>query len=215
MEICGIPRLPGIWRNPNNPHFPKQSSNPTLDRKKIRLTVVVISLHRCGNLIFWKHDGANHAGCNMPPNYIACQRKQKGAAAVELAVSLPVLALLLFGTIEACTMIFLQQSLEIAAYEGARVAILPKVQLSDVEATVNEILTGRRVNGGRVTITLLQYSDQEGKWVNVNQPNFQEVAYGTFIKVDVAAMCSRNAVFNLRFFGNQEMTGSAAFMKEF
>lgn len=151
----------------------------------------------------------------MPSNHARYQRKQKGAAAVELAVSLPVLALLLFGTIEACTMIFLQQSLEIAAYEGARVAILPKVQLSDVEATVNEILAGRRVNGASVTMSLLQYSDREGKWVTVNQPNFQEAAYGTFIKVDVAASCSRNAVFNLRFFGKQEITGSAAFMKEF
>lgn len=155
-------------------------------------------------------------GCTPMRRYLSrSKRKRSGAAAVELAVSLPVLVLLLLGTIESCTMIFLQQSLEIAAYEAARVAILPKVQTSDVEATVNQILAARRVNGARVTMSLLQSSGQAGNWVTVNQPNFQEAPYGTFIKIDVAAPCSSNAVFNLQFYGNRELTGSAAFMKEF
>ena len=44
---------------------------------------------------------------------------------VELAICLPVLILLLFGTIEACAIIYLNQSLKIAAYEGARVSLIP------------------------------------------------------------------------------------------
>lgn len=151
----------------------------------------------------------------MPQNQANSKRIRRGAAAVELAVSLPVLVLLLFGTIESCTMIFLQQSLEIAAYESARVAILPKVSASDVEATANGILDTRRVHGGKVTIKLVQYSEEQGGWVSVDVPSFQDAPYGTFIKVEVAAPCNSNAVFNLQFFGNKELTGSAAFMKEF
>lgn len=151
----------------------------------------------------------------MPRCLSRPKKNRSGAAAVELAISLPVLVMLLFGTIETCTMIFLQQSLEIAAYEGARVAILPKVQASDVEATVNQILSARRVNSARVGVTLLRYSDEQSTWENLNQANFQEAPFGTFIRVDVAASCSANAVFNLSFFGGRELTGSAAFMKEF
>jgi Flp pilus assembly protein TadG len=142
-------------------------------------------------------------------------QKRSGAAAVELAVSLPVLVLLLFGTIESCTMIFLQQSLEIAAYEGARVAILPKVSETDIRATVDQILATRRVRDANVTINLLQYSDSGGSWENVDFPNHQDAPYGTFIRVDVSAPCRSNAVFNLQFFGERQLTGSVAFMKEF
>jgi Flp pilus assembly protein TadG len=46
-------------------------------------------------------------------------KKRSGAAIVELAVVLPVLLLLLMGTIQACAAIHLQQSLDITAYEAA------------------------------------------------------------------------------------------------
>lgn len=142
-------------------------------------------------------------------------QKRSGAAAVELAVSLPVLVLLLFGTIESCTMIFLQQSLEIAAYEGARVAILPKVSETDVRATINQILATRRVRDANVSLTVLRHSDTGGGWENQAFPNYQEAPYGSYIRVDVAAPCRSNAVFNLQFFGERQLTGSVAFMKEF
>ena len=57
------------------------------------------------------------------------QQNKQGAAAVEFAIVLPVFVLILLGSIETCTMIFLQQSLEMAAYEGARVAIVPTTLL--------------------------------------------------------------------------------------
>ena len=45
---------------------------------------------------------------------------------VELAVCLPVIALLVLASIEACTMIFVQQGLETVAYETARFAVAPR-----------------------------------------------------------------------------------------
>ena len=59
---------------------------------------------------------------------ISKQRSQhratrRGVAAVELAVCLPVIILLVFGAIEASSFIFLKQSLNVAAYEGIRESI--------------------------------------------------------------------------------------------
>ena len=48
---------------------------------------------------------------------------RRGIAAVELAVCLPVIVLLVFGSIEASSFIFLKQSLNVSAYEGIREAI--------------------------------------------------------------------------------------------
>ena len=59
--------------------------------------------------------------------------------------------LLVVGTIEACSMIFLKQSLAVAAYEGARTAIIPGATKAQVEAACNQILADRKVDGGTVT----------------------------------------------------------------
>ena len=50
-------------------------------------------------------------------------KTQRGTAAVEFAVCLPIIVLLVFGAIEASSLIFLKQSLNVAAYEGIRESI--------------------------------------------------------------------------------------------
>ena len=49
-------------------------------------------------------------------------KRRGGTAAVEAAVSLPLLIVLVFGAIEVASGVFLSQTLAIAAYEGAREA---------------------------------------------------------------------------------------------
>src|SRR5262245_57067388 len=80
------------------------------------------------------------------------QRRRRGVAATEFAVCLPIIVLLVIGTIEACSMIFLKQSLAVAAYEGARTAIIPGATKADVETACNQILADRDVAGATVTI---------------------------------------------------------------
>ena len=59
---------------------------------------------------------------------------QKGAAAVEFAIILPVLVLLLFGMIEWGLLLFNQQVITNASREGARAGIVVRSpRLSDVE----------------------------------------------------------------------------------
>ena len=127
-------------------------------------------------------------------------RNRKGAAVVELSVVLPVFILILMGTVETCKMIFLQQSLEIAAYEAARVTIVPSTNITNVNDAANVLLTARRVNGASITVT---------------PANFQDAPYGSFIRVDVSAPCNSNTSFLLRFYSSKTLTGTVEMMKEF
>ncbi len=53
------------------------------------------------------------------------KQQRRGAAIVELALFLPVYFLVAMGTIETCRALYIRQSLKIAAYECARVGIIP------------------------------------------------------------------------------------------
>ena len=128
------------------------------------------------------------------------RRKRGGVAAAELAVSLPVIVLLMLAMIESCTMIFLKQSVSIAAYEGVRTALLENAVAADVHQATLQILTERRVKGGTITI----------------QPNdFQTLPIGAFIEVSVSAPADSNSVIPGNFFRGKTLTGTATMMKEF
>jgi hypothetical protein len=121
-------------------------------------------------------------------------------AASELAVCLPVLVLLVLAMIEACTMIFLKQSLTVASYEGIRVALQPAAETDDVEAACTSVLTDRRVQGGQIEI---------------RPRNFQNLSPGEYIEVTVSAPAGRNSVIPGSFFRGRTISASATMMKEF
>lgn len=127
------------------------------------------------------------------------KKNRTGAAVIEFAIIIPVFMLILLGTIEACSMIFLQQSLEIAAYEAARVTIVPKTDTQDVADAVDTILVPRRVKGFSVAVT---------------PSDFQTAAYGSFIRVEVSASCNSNSVLPPMFYGSRTLTGTVNMMKE-
>jgi Flp pilus assembly protein TadG len=133
------------------------------------------------------------------PRAPRASRSRRAVAASELAVCLPVIVLLVLAMIEACTMIFLKQSLTVAAYEGVRTALAPSAVLADVEAACNGVLDDRRVRDGRVAVT----------------SNFQSLAPGQYIQVTVSAPADRNSVIPGSFFRGRRLTASATMMKEF
>lgn len=69
-------------------------------------------------------------------------RKPRGAAAVEFALVLPLLATILFGTIEWGYYFFNRQIVINSAREGARVGTLQSMQSSDAIAAAQSYLTG-------------------------------------------------------------------------
>lgn len=125
---------------------------------------------------------------------------RRGVAATEFAVCLPVIVLIVLATIEACTMIFLKQSLSIAAYEGARAALVQSASTSEVQRVAQQVLTDRRVKGGTVTIS---------------PANLSAIAPGQYLTVTVSAPASENNSVPLRFYRGRTLTGSATMMKEF
>jgi Flp pilus assembly protein TadG len=66
------------------------------------------------------------------PQSATCQKWQRrraglrtGAAALEAAISVPLIVTIIFGAIELSNAIFLRQSLNMAAYEAAKVVTRP------------------------------------------------------------------------------------------
>jgi Flp pilus assembly protein TadG len=79
--------------------------------------------------------------------------QRHGLASVELAFVLPVMLILVLGTIEVCQRIFLRQSAVIVAYEGARSAVRSTSSSTDVLTRCQAMLTQRHVKGAVVTVT--------------------------------------------------------------
>ncbi|MFN9880550.1 MAG: TadE/TadG family type IV pilus assembly protein [Planctomycetota bacterium] len=121
-------------------------------------------------------------------------------AVVELALVLPVLMVFLLGTLETCSMIYRQQTLYIAAYEGCRVALIPRITRPQVDAAINTILTNRRVQGATITIT---------------PATFTTAPVQTLIEVRVSIPATGNSIVTPRFFTGRTLVGTCTMMKEF
>lgn len=84
--------------------------------------------------------------CNRIPNRV-------GATSVELALTLPIFFLLLFGFYELSRANLIIHTAEAAVYEGARVGILPGATNAEVEDAVNAVLDTIAINGATVSVT--------------------------------------------------------------
>jgi Flp pilus assembly protein TadG len=78
---------------------------------------------------------------------------ERGAAAVEFAIVLPLLIVLVFGIVQFATAYNRVQGLHAAAREGARLASLPQTTQGDISARVTSSLVGVALNGSP-TITV-------------------------------------------------------------
>jgi hypothetical protein len=83
---------------------------------------------------------------------------RKGAAAVEMALVLPVLILLVFGTIAISQIIHFRKGVVAATAEGIRIASRRDVNSTQVTTLIQQILTGRRITSATVTITPTEIS---------------------------------------------------------
>jgi len=130
----------------------------------------------------------------------AFHRRRTGLASSELAVCLPVIILMVFGMIESCTMIFLQQSLTISAYEAARKAIDHDGSNPIVLAACEQVLQDRNI---------------EGYQIDISPANVSQVDPGTYITITVSASCDDNSCMNGWFYQNHELRSRVVMMKEF
>ncbi|MCA9088986.1 MAG: pilus assembly protein [Planctomycetaceae bacterium] len=76
-----------------------------------------------------------------------------GAALVELAICLPILLIITFGSIEAANSISLKQALTEVAYEAARIAVAQGRTEQDARTRATEILAARNIDNATVEIS--------------------------------------------------------------
>ena len=125
--------------------------------------------------------------------------KRNGAATVELAVCLPVLALLVFGSIEAASFIFLKQSLQVAAYEGVREAI--RADTTDALA----------INRARAILDSRVVRD-----ANIRFPagSVASLARGQQVVIEVSAPTRTNSPLAGQWVANRTLTARVVMLKE-
>lgn len=77
---------------------------------------------------------------------------RKGVATVELAVCLPLICLLVFGSLQACNLIFLKHSITTAAYEGTLELVKSGSTSKSVTTRVEQVLEMRGVKNYKVDL---------------------------------------------------------------
>jgi Flp pilus assembly protein TadG len=124
---------------------------------------------------------------------------RSGVAAVEFAVVSPLLLIFMFSIIEITGAIYLQQSLTVAAYEGARVALLPNTDSGNVAAAINRILESRKISGASVSVV---------------PEKFNSADFGDPIQVEVTAPLGQHGFIGRLFSAHQKFSASVTMMKE-
>lgn len=116
---------------------------------------------------------------------------RRAVAATEFAVALPLLMLLLLGSIETANVIHLQQAIKLTAYEAAMSATSSKATASGALARGNAVLQAFQV---------------EGATIDIQPPVSPDVKGGTSVRVTVTAPCDANALCPPWFFGGRTLT---------
>ena len=104
---------------------------------------------------------------------------RRATATIELVVCLPMMMLLVFGSIQLCDLIFLQQTVVSAAYEGTIELARPNASTASVVNRVEQVLTMHDVKGFEVKVL------PEGTEVG-------DLATGTPVQIEVSADVDTN-----------------------
>jgi Flp pilus assembly protein TadG len=110
-------------------------------------------------------------------------RSRSGAAVVEAAVVLSVFLLILFGIIEYCRFLFIEQVVTNAAREGARYAVVntsDATLVADTQAVVMQRMAGQDAKLTNFTVQLYQ-ADANG----VNDGLASDAQFGQYVVVQI------------------------------
>ncbi len=116
---------------------------------------------------------------------------RRAVAATEFAVALPLLMLLLLGSIEAANVIQLQQAIQLTAYETAMCATSSKGSSSKALARGAAVLQAFQVAGATI---------------DIQPPITPGVQAGSSIRITVTAPCDANAISPPWFFRGKTLS---------
>ncbi len=123
--------------------------------------------------------------------------KRDGTVAVEMAFILPLLFLIVFTSIEFGRMNVIRHTVDNAAYESARRAIVPGVSADDVEAEARRMMRTVGARGVEVTITPAV--------IDIDTPE---------INVEVSVRCEDNGFLAAKFFAGKSLVGTCTLRRE-
>ncbi len=127
------------------------------------------------------------------------KKRRSGAATVELAICIPVLAVIVFGSLEGSGMIFLRQALVQSAYETCKQCARTGGTESLARQRGEEVLAFRGIDGSQIDI----------------QPSgIENLARGSQITVTVSAPSDSNSIVSFGPFRGKRITVSAVMIKE-
>ncbi len=141
----------------------------------------------------------NAIGYRLVPRLAVAGRKRRAVAATEFAVCLPVIVLLLFGSLEATSFIFLKQALHVAAYEATRSACRIDANHADAVAKARQILDSRQINDATIQFSATDVA---------------RVARGEPVILEVSAPTSANSPLSGQWLPNRLLTARVYMLKE-
>ena len=128
---------------------------------------------------------------------------RRGSAVVELAVILPVLAVLVVGTIELTRQIHVKHTLTDCAREICRRAILPNATNSGVAANLSSVLGANGITPSDVTATIL---------VNGSSTNLSTAKAGDTISVSLSVPATQVNWISVPMFTDSVITSQSLVM---
>lgn len=128
------------------------------------------------------------------------RNRRRGAAAVEAAFCIPMLFIVMFGTLETCSGIFLAEAVKVSCYEGCRVGVRRRATRADVLAQVNNVLAARNITGATVEVSPDTFSGMKAL-----DP----------ITVRISAPTAGNSLYIFDFFAGRTIAAEVTMVKEF
>lgn len=122
-----------------------------------------------------------------------------GAAIVEVALTLPVLVLICLATIDTCRVIFVKQSAKLAAFECARIGIIPGVARTQLDRLCSTFMAGRSVSQATVSLSVDELSS---------------LVKGDLLTVTVTVPANSNALSSSWFYRGQTFAESVSILVE-
>ena len=135
----------------------------------------------------------------FPQPRASAQRRRRGVATAEMAVVLPVLLAIVFGTLEITQRLMLRQSATVAVYETARLAARRAVSSDRAIARGEALLADRGITGGRIVLV---------------PQDLQSVTTGEEIRVVVVVPVGSNTPINYVLPNSGEIRTSSTMIRE-
>jgi Flp pilus assembly protein TadG len=133
---------------------------------------------------------------------------RKGAAVVEAALCIPIVIVLMMGTLEVCAGIYLSESLTVCAYEAARAGVRRRADYDDVYDRAVEALADRLV-------TLPTDSAGTVTGIVINPTDFSTLSELDPITVTITAPTAGNSLYIFDTLVNRNVTSSVTMVREF